>query len=53
VTGIDAGAGVVQFGYSYVDDENNIYRKTFDHRSGDPYNEYSYDDLDRLIGVTY
>jgi len=53
VTGIDAGTGVVQFGYSYVDDENNIYRKTFDHRSGDPYNEYSYDDLDRLIGVTY
>ncbi|HEV56267.1 MAG TPA: hypothetical protein ENN87_02065, partial [Phycisphaerales bacterium] len=47
VTGIDAGAGVVQFGYSYVEDENNIYRKTFDHRSGDPYNEYSYDDLDR------
>jgi len=53
VTGIDAGAGVVQFGYSYVDDENNIYRKTFDHRSGDPYNEYSYDDLDRLADVTY
>jgi len=44
---------VVQFGYSYVEDENNIYRKTFDHRSGDPYNEYSYDDLDRLTGVTY
>ncbi|MBN1124404.1 MAG: hypothetical protein JXA82_05295 [Sedimentisphaerales bacterium] len=53
VTDIDAGSGVVKFAYSYVDDENNIYRKTFDHRSGDPYNQYSYDALDRLTGVTY
>jgi RHS repeat-associated protein len=44
---------VVKFGYTYVADENNIYRKTFDHRSGDPYNEYTYDDLDRLTDVTY
>ena len=50
---IDYGAGVVSFDYSYVADENNIYRKIFDHRSGDPYNEYGYDDLDRLTGVTY
>ncbi|MBN1816648.1 MAG: hypothetical protein JW828_04765, partial [Sedimentisphaerales bacterium] len=53
VTDIDAGSGVVKFAYSYVDDENNLYRKTFDHRSGSPYNQYSYDDLDRLTGVTY
>ena len=31
VTGIDAGSSVVKFAYSYVDDENNAYRKTFDH----------------------
>ena len=37
----------------YVDDENHIYRQTFDHRTNDPYNEYGYDDLDRLTGVTY
>ena len=53
VTDIDYGAEVASFDYSYVSNENNIYRKTFDHRSGDPYNEYSYDDLDRLTGVTY
>ena len=28
-------------------------RKTFDHRAGDPYNEYTYDDLDRLTAVGY
>ena len=44
---------MVKFGYSYVADENNIYRKTFDHRSGDPYNEYTYDDLDRLTDADY
>ena len=50
---IDYGAPVASFDCSYVANENNIYRKTFDHRSSDPYNEYSYDDLDRLVGVTY
>jgi YD repeat-containing protein len=38
---------------SYVSNENNIYRKTFDHRTSDPYNEYTYDDLDRPTSVTY
>jgi RHS repeat-associated protein len=33
--------------------ENNIYKKTFDHRGGTPYNEYEYDDLDRLAVATY
>ena len=51
VTAIDAGSSVVKFDYTYVTNENNIYRKTFDHRTSDPYNEYSYDDLDRLTGV--
>ncbi|MBN1125490.1 MAG: hypothetical protein JXA82_10815 [Sedimentisphaerales bacterium] len=53
VTDIDYGESMVKFGYSYVADENNIYRKTFDHRAGDPYNEYTYDDLERLTDVTY
>jgi len=53
VTDIDYGESVVKFGYSYAADENNIYRKTFDHRSGDPYNEYTYDDLDRLTDAGY
>ena len=53
ITEIDYGASVVNFDYSYVSNESNIYRKTFDHRISDPYNEYSYDDLDRLTGVTY
>ena len=33
--------------------QDNIYRKTFDHRTSGPYNEYTYDDLDRLTAVTY
>ena len=48
-----AAASGVKFAYSYVADENNIHRIAFDHRSGSPYNEYSYDNLDRLTGVTY
>ncbi len=48
-----AVASGVTFAYIYVEDKNNIYRKACGHRSGDPYNEYSYDDLDRLTGVTY
>jgi len=44
---------VAGFGYSYVADGNNIYRKTFDHRARDPYNAYTYDDLDHLTDVTY
>ena len=52
-TSIDAGSSVVKFDYTYVTNENNIYRKTFDHRTSDPYNEFAYDDIDRLTGVTY
>jgi hypothetical protein len=53
LAGIDAGAGRVQFGYTYWENENNIWKKRFDHRGGTPYNEYSYDSIDRLTGVTY
>lgn len=31
----------LEFGCSYVGDGNRIYRKTFDHCLGDPYNEYA------------
>ncbi len=52
VTDIAAGTGV-DFHYDYVANENNIWKKRFDHRNGSPYNAYSYDDIDRLAGVTY
>ena len=41
--------GVVNFDYSYVSNESNIYRKTFDHCGGGAYNWYS-DVLGRLGG---
>ncbi len=44
---------IVNFDYDYAANENNIYRKAFDHRPDDEYNEYTYDDLDRLIDLTY
>ncbi len=53
LTGIDAGAGRVTFGYTYWDNENTIRKKTFDHRDGSPYNEYTYDTIDRLTAVAY
>jgi len=53
VTTIDYTESIVKFDYTYVDNENNLYRKVFDHRTGDPYNEYTYDDLDRVTAVTY
>ncbi|MHC4722317.1 MAG: hypothetical protein ACYS6I_06365 [Planctomycetota bacterium] len=28
-------------------------QRAFDHRSGDPYNEYAYDDIDRLAQADY
>ncbi|MGI5854764.1 MAG: hypothetical protein ACOX8I_10660, partial [Bacillota bacterium] len=50
---IGYGKSVVKFGHTYVDDENDLYRQTFDHRAGDPYNEYAYDDLDRLTDADH
>ena len=52
ITDITAGS-LVDFHYEYVPKENNIWKMRFDHRSGSPYNEYAYDDIDRLTGVTY
>jgi RHS repeat-associated protein len=52
VTDIAAGTGV-DFHYDYVANENNIWKKRFDHRNGSPYNEYSYDDIDRLARADY
>ena len=39
----------VLFDYSYVSNESNIYRKTFDHRSGGAYNEYP--DVSGMISI--
>ncbi len=47
------GANRVQFGYTYWDNENTIRKKTFDHRSGSPYNDYTYDSFDRLTAAAY
>ena len=44
---------IADFDYDYAANENNIRKKTFDHRGGTPYNEYEYDDLDRLDLATY
>ncbi len=43
----------MDFHYDYVANENNVWKKTFDHRNGSPYNEYSYDDSDRLTRADY
>ncbi len=53
ITEMDYGASIVNFDYTYVADENNIERKTFDHRTNDEYNQYAYDDLDRVSDVDY
>ncbi|MCD6380650.1 RHS repeat protein [bacterium] len=44
---------ITDFDYDYVNNENNIWKKQFDHRDSDPYNEYEYDDLDRLTVAIY
>lgn len=33
--------------------EHNIDRQVLDHRTGSPYNQFGYDNLNRLTGVTY
>ena len=53
ITSADYDPSIAKFDYTYVANENNIYRKTFDHRTNDEYNQYAYDDLDRLTAVTY
>ena len=52
VTDITAGSAV-DFHYDYVANENNIWKMRFDHRSGMPYNEYTYDNIDRLTRADY
>ncbi len=53
ITSADYTASIAKFDYTYVANENNIYQKEFDHRTGTPHNEYTYDDLDCLTDVTY
>ncbi|MBE0536665.1 MAG: hypothetical protein IH624_13445 [Phycisphaerae bacterium] len=53
VTEIDYGVSVAKFSYTYETDENNIDRKYLVHRGANKYNDYDYDDLDRLTDVTY
>ncbi len=51
--GPDPDEDVVKFEYFYETDENNIDKKYLKHRGANEYNDYDYDDLDRLTGVTY
>ncbi len=53
ITEMDYGATLVNLDYTYVANENNIDRKTFDHRPEAEHNEYTYDDLDRVYDVDY
>jgi len=39
---------IVNFSYGY-DSNGNITSQMFDHRAADPSNNYTYDDLDRLV----
>ena len=50
---IDAGTGYVKFDYAYVAKTNNIDSIQFDHRTGQPYNTFQYDGLDRITNVQY
>ena len=52
LTDIEAGT-LVDFRYTYAVHTNNIERKTFEHRPQSPYNQYGYDNIDRLTGVDY
>ena len=53
LTGIDAGASLVKFTYTYETDENNIDKKYFHHRGPTVYNNYDYDDIDRVTRADY
>jgi len=53
INSIDAGATRVQFTYDYVNKENNIWKKNFAHRGTGIYNEYTYDDIDRVTRADY
>ena len=50
---INAGSGLVYLAYQYVPKENNIEKIHFHHRGPTVYNQYGYDDIDRLTAVTY
>ena len=53
LTGIDAGTGLARFTYMYEPDENNIDKMYFHHHGSTVYNNYDYDDLDRLTRADY
>jgi YD repeat-containing protein len=43
---------IVSYSYTY-DNNGNILTQVFDHRTSDPVNNYTYDDLDRLTAAVY
>ncbi|MFC1739701.1 hypothetical protein ACFL1G_11755 [Planctomycetota bacterium] len=44
---------VVKFTYEYQTNTNNISKQTYEHRSGDPDTDFTYDNLDRLTEADY
>lgn len=50
---IDAGTNLIKFTYDYAANSNNIDRIIFEYRPGSPYNQYTYDNLDRLTEADY
>jgi len=48
-----SAASRAKFRTWYVSNEHNIDRQYLDPLTGWPYNEFGYDNLDRLTGVTY
>jgi len=53
ITSADSGTSYAKFDYVYEPNTSNISKQTYDHRSGDPYAEFSYDNLDRLTAAEY
>jgi RHS repeat-associated protein len=47
------GTDILKFAYDYEPNTYNISRIKFDHRTSDPCNEFTYDNLDRLTMAEY
>ncbi|MHC4867831.1 MAG: hypothetical protein ACYTEX_27485, partial [Planctomycetota bacterium] len=53
ISSADTGTGFAKFDYEYDSNSNNISKMTYDHRSGDPCMDFTYDRLDRLTIAEY
>ncbi|MHC4867564.1 MAG: RHS repeat domain-containing protein [Planctomycetota bacterium] len=53
VASADSGTSFSKFDYQYDANSNNVSKMTYDHRSGDPCTDFTYDRLDRLTIAEY